>query len=247
MNTKNCSKKECKMENPQLLENFHKNIRTKDGLSFVCKTCKNAYEDEYRKGNRGKLQTRSKNWRKDNPGSHKEWRDKNRDKLHANQKRYKDRNREEIRKRGLEHYYKNRDTQLKLAKKRRDSNIEKEKDRCKKYSKNNRGKVNARTARYRATKLQATPKWTTKEHKKEMQALYIEANRITKETGARHHVDHIVPLQGENVCGLHLPCNLRIILGSENESKNNRVREEDLEEHKKFVMDGLNNKKPSNK
>lgn len=87
----------------------------------------------------------------------------------------------------------------------------------------NRGKVTALSALYRAMKLQATPKWLTKEHKQQIQEIYIESARLTKETGIRHAVDHLVPLQGRTVCGLHVPWNLQILTFSENSKKSNKL------------------------
>jgi len=52
--------------------------------------------------------------------------------------------------------------------------------------------------------------------------MYILANQITKTTGILHEVDHIVPLHGKFVSGLHVPWNLRIITKTENARKNNR-------------------------
>jgi hypothetical protein len=86
----------------------------------------------------------------------------------------------------------------------------------------NPGKVNARTAKRRAAKLQRTPKWLTKEQLKEMEKFYIEAARLTKETGIPHEVDHIEPLQGKEVSGLHVPWNLRVVPVSINRHKSNK-------------------------
>jgi len=56
---------------------------------------------------------------------------------------------------------------------------------------------------------------------------YEEAKRLTRETGATHHVDHIVPLFGKNVCGLHVPWNLQVITAEENLKKSNRISQSD--------------------
>ncbi len=84
--------------------------------------------------------------------------------------------------------------------------------------------MNARCMKRYAAKIQATPKWLTKAHFKEMEWFYIEAARLTKETGIKHEVDHIVPLQGENVRGLHVPWNLQILTKSENIIKGNKLK-----------------------
>jgi len=91
------------------------------------------------------------------------------------------------------------------------------------YRKENPGKVNANTAKYKAAKIQATPPWLTEDHFKEMQAIYIEAVRLTKETGIPHEVDHIVPLRGKEVRGLHVPWNLQILTEEENRKKSRKL------------------------
>ena len=93
------------------------------------------------------------------------------------------------------------------------------------WKENNKEKINAATALRRATKLKATPSWLTKEHKKQINNIYKKCLNITKQTGISHNVDHIVPLKGKKVCGLHVPWNLQILTATENNSKNNRLVE----------------------
>jgi hypothetical protein len=95
-------------------------------------------------------------------------------------------------------------------------------ERCRSYRQNNKERYAGLSARRRARKSNATPTWLTPDHHAEMLRFYEEAARLTVETGVIHHVDHIVPLQGKNICGLHVPWNLQVITMAENCSKGNR-------------------------
>jgi hypothetical protein len=87
------------------------------------------------------------------------------------------------------------------------------------YRADNRHKVNAWAAKYRASKLEATPAWADFES---IEELYFTADFLGMVTGEWHHVDHVVPLQSDVVCGLHWEKNLQILPGAENIAKGNR-------------------------
>jgi hypothetical protein len=79
----------------------------------------------------------------------------------------------------------------------------------------------AATAKRRALKLQRTPGWLTDFDKLKIKCLYSVAAMLTRENKEPWHVDHVIPLQGELVSGLHTPNNMRVLRGKENISKNN--------------------------
>jgi len=108
----------------------------------------------------------------------------------------------------------------------RKSNSDKIKVYSKEYRKANQDKQNAIGAKRKAKKLQATPPWLTKEHLSAIRMCYTESKALETATGIKHHVDHIVPLQGKNVCGLHVPWNLQVLTATENCSKNNHYPDE---------------------
>lgn len=56
----------------------------------------------------------------------------------------------------------------------------------------------------------------------EIKNIYYKAKELSRTTGIQHHVDHIIPLINENVCGLHWEENLQILTNTENLRKNNR-------------------------
>jgi len=104
----------------------------------------------------------------------------------------------------------------------REANKEQIRKNAKKWRELNKGKKNADTAKRFAAKMQRMPKWLTKEEKTRIACYYQVAAMRTRESGYEWHVDHIVPLRGENVSGLHVPWNLRVIPAKDNTSKGNK-------------------------
>ncbi|WP_197419638.1 MULTISPECIES: hypothetical protein [Burkholderia] len=74
-------------------------------------------------------------------------------------------------------------------------------------------------ARRRARERRAIPPWLTPVQRVAIAILYATAERLTRETGEQHVVDHIVPLDGKLVCGLHVPWNMRVTHWRENAVK----------------------------
>lgn len=77
----------------------------------------------------------------------------------------------------------------------------------------------ANSGKRRTAQMQAMPAWVDQ---KALRAVYQEAAQKQAATGKLYHVDHIVPLRGKNVCGLHVPWNLQVLPARENLKKNNR-------------------------
>lgn len=83
-------------------------------------------------------------------------------------------------------------------------------------------KKRAKDSRRRASKAQRTPDWLTSKHLEDIENFYWLAKDLETITGEEYHVDHIVPLKGENISGLHVPWNLQVLSAKDNMSKGNR-------------------------
>lgn len=93
------------------------------------------------------------------------------------------------------------------------------------HSASPRGKaLNAKRQSHRNRKLQkAQPKWLSKEQITQMEDIYWLAQDLKLVSDQVYHVDHIVPLQGRNICGLHVPWNLQILPADVNLRKSNKM------------------------
>lgn len=84
------------------------------------------------------------------------------------------------------------------------------------------GMASAAAAKRDAAKALRTPKWLTPLQYQQINIFYTSAAALTKELAIKMVVDHIVPLRGKNVSGLHVPWNLQVITAKENMSKSNK-------------------------
>ena len=125
----------------------------------------------------------------------------------ARKAKYRESHRTELRIKGIAYNQKNADSRAEYLRK---------------YQKKNADKVRLWAMRYHTSKLQRTPVWLTEDDHWMIEQAYDIAVKRTKSTGVMFHVDHIVPLQGASVSGLHVPWNLQVITEAENKRKGNR-------------------------
>jgi hypothetical protein len=207
-------------------DEFPPSAKARDGLYTQCRTCKKAKSAESYQRNKEQVKARTNAyhhanrdarnaasrakyaanpgpkraanlaWNKANPEAAHQWERANRDKVAEKSRRWHTENKERHAANG------------------------------KAWRERNPQKNAATAAKRRAAKLQRTPKWLTPADFLEIQMLYDFAKGMELATGIPHHVDHILPLQGEFVSGLHVLANLQILTAFENTSKGPRWQPE---------------------
>ena|SRR5438128_2019800 len=160
---------------------------------------KSDYAREYYQQHADKLKAYGREYRKAHPEQAKNWRAQNVEHI-AQYKRDYDQNNLEI----------NRNW--------RTANAEKIRKYKHDWMQSNRGLRRATENKRRAQKLQATPKWLSKEQLETMKQFYINCPK-------GYVVDHVHPLQGNGFRGLHVPWNLQYLLVKKNIAKGNRLEE----------------------
>jgi hypothetical protein len=90
------------------------------------------------------------------------------------------------------------------------------------YASKNKSKLVAKAGKHRASRIKRTPTWLTADDRWMIEQAYELAALRTKLFGFQWHVDHVIPLQGKLVSGLHVPHNMQIIPARDNRNKSNR-------------------------
>jgi hypothetical protein len=120
-------------------------------------------------------------------------------------------------------YARYRESSLEQSKQYYQANAEDRKAKQRLWSKTNRGIANALSKRYKLKKAKATPLWLTPKQIYNMQCTYKVAAQLSETSSQKWHVDHIVPIRGKDVCGLHVPWNLQLLPAKMNMQKGNRI------------------------
>jgi hypothetical protein len=158
------------------------------------------------------VSAQSREWRQANPEAYKQscrkWLESNRDVHSARVKRWQAKNKDKIA------------IDRKIWEK---ANPDKVKAKTLRWRKKHPEKHTALAVASVARRAKRVPKWNTSDDRWLMAQFYDVARLRTKATGVVWEVDHIIPLRGKEVSGLHVPSNLQVILKSENRAKRNSV------------------------
>ena len=172
------------------------------------------YTKTYREDNKEYIANRSKAYLNSNKES-----------IALQRKGYREANKEKLADISKERYRNNATTYREKAKKHYIKNKNVIRVRQAEYYKTPKGrglKIAAEAKRH-AAKIQRTPTWLSKLDKWMIDEIYMLSALRTELTGVEWQVDHIIPLQGKKVSGLHIPFNLQVITAKENQIKSNRL------------------------
>lgn len=194
---------------------FSKHSRTIDGIRSICKKCIPIASKDYYERKKELIKNKSKQFYNDN-----------KEDCLASQKKYYTNNKKEILAKNKIYVSNNRENTYKNQTKWANNNRNKVNESQKKWRENNKGIKNSLTAKRRASRKKATPPWISKAQLAEITDIYKQAKELEAIFfNRKFHVDHIVPLQGKNVSGLHVPWNLQILTAEDNIRKGNRMYE----------------------
>jgi hypothetical protein len=155
----------------------------------------------------------------------KEYSLSNRDKILEYQKKYRSEHKDDNADYKREYYFENKERLVKECVERNRKNPEAQRARIKRYEATDNGKLNKQVQKNARRKREKYASLGRVFHKDTLK-IYLKCKQISKLTGIPHEVDHIVPLLGRNVLGLHVPWNMAIIPAKENRKKSNSFDQE---------------------
>lgn len=175
---------------------FGKQTRSKDGLRGECKDCRWSYQLL-------------------NLEKRREYKAKNAEHISAKTKEWRERNAEHI----AAYDRRNRERDLAWNKAYRERNAEARKAYNREYSQKYPERLRANVVTRRARQQNSQPVCLNPSDKATIRRCYAVSRMFRDLFGIDAHVDHVLPLAGRDVCGLHVPWNLRIIDGTKNRQK----------------------------
>lgn len=182
----------------QSRSDFHKRARASDGLNEWCKSCALANVKAHYVKNGERIRAYVK-----------EWSERNKDRVKKSHAAYRlehiKEEKERIKKRRLADPERHNRERREWALANKDSR----KKTSKKYYENNKAKYAAWVRQRQAAQLKRLPLWA---NKKEISLFY-------RDKPAGMEVDHIIPLRGKNVSGLHVIENLQYLTMEQNRRK----------------------------
>ena len=192
----------CLMSKPE--SDFSKKACSPDGLQSKCKSCySNWYRDHYEKTSavkKEKVKRRYETKADEIKAYTRDWRKKNLAHSRDYAKKVAEKKNKQTRERRLANPQKYRE----LDSQKRDANP---------------AYFQAKVAKRRAIRIQRTVAWCDE---RVVRFIYATGRYMTKVTGQSWHVDHVVPLNGKNVSGLHVHFNLMVVPASVNLRKSNK-------------------------
>jgi hypothetical protein len=173
-----------------------------------------AYQRAYAEAHREQARKRSAEWRAANP-------DRARAKVRELWSDPERRQQYNARKREYAKTWAQTDAFKASQAKWRDANREKIAEKGRRWRELRKDLNCAKSAKRRAAMRCRVPAWVTDDDVSKIKAVYSRAADLTRQTGIDHHVDHIFPLLGRTVSGLHVPENLQVLTATENYRKRN--------------------------
>lgn len=147
----------------------------------------------------------------------------NKEREAAVNKAYREANPEKIKAIRVAYCEANKERNYKRTRAWREENKDLANGLTRKWRAENPVKVYEDSARRRAAEIQRTPAWLNEEQKQEIRDMYEAAYELSKVFPYKLHVDHIVPLRGDDASGLHVPWNLQLLPAAANMSKSNKL------------------------